>query len=279
LVIIGGYFGNKLLHIENDSKKIIQTQNTKKDNIKITTTSSTSTTTESTTITTTSKPTTTTKKTTKSTVKKTSTTKKTTKKVTTTVAIDENDPIAKKVRNLKITAVGDSVMLGAVLSKTIQKKWPNGNVDAKTSRSMGKGITLMNELKEKGKLGDPLIVHLGTNGGCSEANLNKIMEIAGDRPVFMLTTTNPKILKINTQIKTVCGNYSNCHVVDWYTYLNEWREENADNLKNGWKDLTYKDGMHLRPEKGKNTKTGEKQPYSGRYLYAKLIYDNVSKYS
>ena len=232
-------------------------------------TSTITTTTEEETTTSTTSTTTTTKKTTtaKTTAKKT-----TTKKVTTTT-----EPLDPKVASLKMVAVGDSVMLGA--EKEMKARWSNLYFDAKVSRGMKAGVNILADLKKNNKLGTPVVVHLGTNGGCSEANLNKIMEIAEDRPVFMLTTTNPKILKINTQIKTVCGNYSNCHVVDWYTYLNEWREDNADNLKNGWKDLTYKDGMHLRPEKGKNTKTGEKQPYSGRYLYAKLIYDNISKYS
>jgi hypothetical protein len=104
------------------------------------------------------------------------------------------------------------------------------------------------------------------------------MTLAGDRQVFMMTTTYSKLLKINTTIKNVCSNYSNCHVIDWYEYVNDWRSEHADDLKNGWKDITYKDGIHLRPEKGTNSKTKEKQPLSGRQLYAECIYEALYKY-
>ena len=275
LIGVAGFCGIKYMSIKDDSSEIVNTQEKKKDNTTITTTTTITTLSSTTTTKKTTKSTTTTKK---STTKGSTTVKKTTVKTTTTVAIDDNDPIAKKVKGMKIVAVGDSVMLGAVLSKTLQKKWPNGYVDAKQSRSMGKGIDVLKDLKSKNKLNEPIIVHLGTNGGCTEANLKKIMDLADNREVFMMTTTYSKLLKINTTIKNVCSGYSNCHVIDWYKYVNDWRSEHADDLKNGWKDITYKDGIHLRTEKGTNSKTKEKQPLNGRQLYAECVYEALYDY-
>ena len=183
------------------------------------------------------------------------------------------EEIKKQVDNLQVVAVGDSVMLGSVLSKTLQKRWVNGHFDAKQSRGMGTGVNIIADLKKNNRLGNPLVVSLGTNGGCSKANLTKIMELAEDRDVYMLTTTYQKLIKINDQIKEVCNSYENCHVVDWYQFVIDWRKEHEDDLKKKkYPDLVYSDGIHLRPDK--KLDDGTVIPL-GRELFAKLIYDTI----
>ena len=55
----------------------------------------------------------------------------------------QENNLGDTVKNLKISFVGDSVMLGAVLSKTLQNTWKNGYFDAKQSRGMGAGISII----------------------------------------------------------------------------------------------------------------------------------------
>ena len=175
------------------------------------------------------------------------------------------EEIKKQVDNVQIVAVGDSVMLGAV--NNMKKLWANGHFDAKVSRGMGAGVTILKDLKTSNRLGNPIIVHLGTNGGFSKANFTKIMDLAEERDVYFLTTTyQAKVGKqMNENIREYCPSYENCHIIDWYQYVEDWRKEHEEELKSKKiTDLTYADGIHLRPGKG-----------SGREEYAKLIYDSI----
>ncbi len=191
------------------------------------------------------------------------------RKMLASLEVNEEE-LKKQISNLQVVGVGDSVMLGAIMSKTLQNRWPNGYFDAKVSRGMGTGINILKDLKTNNRLGNPIVVHLGTNGGCNtkdacEKSLNKLMDLAEERDVYLITTTYGKLLKINDTLKNFCNGYDNCHIIDWYEYVQEWRKEHEDELKSKKiTDLVYADGIHLRP--GKN---------SGRELYAQLIYDSI----
>ena len=71
------------------------------------------------------------------------------------------------IRGQSITAIGDSVLLGA--SGEVKKKLPDCLIDAKVSRQVIQAKDIVKDLKSKGKLGDTVVRALGTNGTFSDA--------------------------------------------------------------------------------------------------------------
>jgi hypothetical protein len=136
-------------------------------------------------------------------------------------------------------------MLGAV--NNLYNTFPNGYFDAKVSRSMWAGITLLKELNEQNRLGDPIVMHLGANGDCSKECKIQIMKECKDRTVFWLNTTN--LTSVNDSLKEFAKDYPNLHIIDWYS------------ASKGHSNWFYADGIHL--------------PEAGREAYTKLIYDNI----
>ena len=211
-----------------------------------TTTDSTSTTTMTTTVVTTTSTTSTKVATTKG--KETTTTvKKETVPVTT--AYYKGD-LKSYLDNANVVCVGDSVMLGA--EANLKKKWPKGVVDAKVSRQISAANGILSDLKKKGKLGDIVVIHLGTNGDASESTKDKIMSTIGsNRIVFWINTSYSKRLSFNTKIQNYADKYSNLYIIDWY------------NISKDHPEYFYKDGIHLKTE--------------GRKAYTVMLYDEIYK--
>lgn len=149
------------------------------------------------------------------------------------------------VSSLPVVGIGDSVMLGAV--EELSKTFPKGYFDAKVSRSTWKAQEILQELSNMNLLGEPVILHLGTNGDCSKECKMKIMEICGDREVYWLNTTN--LDYVNDNLVELAISYDNLHIIDW------------KNLSKGHDDYFYADGIHLTA--------------TGREAYAKAIYDVI----
>ena len=159
--------------------------------------------------------------------------------------LDNVDNYKKYISSLNVVGIGDSVMLGAV--NNLYNTFPNGYFDAKVSRSMWAGITLLKELNEQNRLGDPIVMHLGANGDCSKECKIQIMKECKDRTVFWLNTTN--LTSVNDSLKEFAKDYPNLHIIDWYS------------ASKGHSNWFYADGIHL--------------PEAGREAYTKLIYDNI----
>lgn len=100
----------------------------------------------------------------------------------------ENKSLDELVKELPVTFVGDSVMLGAM--NNLKKAFPNSYFDSKESRSTYVGYTILEELKNNKKLGNPVVIHLGTNGDCKNNCKEKIMDLLNDKTVFWINTTN-----------------------------------------------------------------------------------------
>lgn len=146
---------------------------------------------------------------------------------------------------LPVTFIGDSVMLGAM--NNLHETFPNSYFDSKESRSTYVGYQIISELKENNKLGDPVVIHLGTNGDCKNGCKEKIMDLLTDRTVFWINTTN--MPSVNENLNELSTKYSNLHIVDWYT------------LSQGQKDWFYSDGIHLPPK--------------GRREYTNIVYNAI----
>lgn len=155
------------------------------------------------------------------------------------------------VSKLSLVGVGDSVMLGAV--PNLYEQFPNGYFDAKISRTAWVLNAILNDLKGRNLLGDPIIINLGANGDCSWNCKLEIIKICEDRKIFWVNTTNDQ--HVNATLEDLAKEYDNVYIVDW-------------NLQSsGHPEYFVADGIHL-------TEIGKKAYTSTIY---QAIYEIYSK--
>lgn len=133
------------------------------------------------------------------------------------------------------TAIGDSVILGAVPS--IQKAIPTCIIDAKESRQVSQAEKVAGSLDKQGKLGNTVIIALGTNGTFNEATGQSLIDMLGkDRNIYWVTVYGNHISwqdAANRAIDAVAEKNDNVHIIDW-----------AGEAANH-KEWFYDDGVHL----------------------------------
>ena len=83
----------------------------------------------------------------------------------------------QQIKNEKITIIGDSVLLGA--SAELKKINPNIIIDAKVSRQVSQAKDIVKNLEREGKLGDIVVIALGTNGTFSTSTGNELIKAIG----------------------------------------------------------------------------------------------------
>ena len=74
-----------------------------------------------------------------------------------------------------VTAVGDSIMVD--YRDSLETDVPGVNVDAAVGRQWSEGESILQGMKAQGRLGDEVIVGLGTNGPISDADFDTMMFI------------------------------------------------------------------------------------------------------
>lgn len=161
--------------------------------------------------------------------------------------LENTNNYEEMTKKLPITFIGDSVMLGAM--NNIKELFYNSYFDAKESRPISKAIPIIEDLKEKNILGNPVVIHLGTNGECYNNCKENILNLLKDKEVFWINTTNNKT--VNENLNSLKKNYSNLHIIDWYSQ------------SNGHTDWFYKDKIHL--------------PLKGKIEYTNIIYKEILK--
>jgi peptidoglycan/LPS O-acetylase OafA/YrhL len=133
-------------------------------------------------------------------------------------------------------AVGDSVLLGS--KQQLKNAMPGITVDAEVARQFDTIVDVVRWYGSEGLMNGPLVVHAGTNGTFSDADVDRLFEIAGDRPVLLV---NAKVERpweglVNQRLEAAAGRHSNAVLVDWYSVAARHPEWFAA------------DGAHLRPE-------------------------------
>jgi len=133
----------------------------------------------------------------------------------------------KAASELKVTAIGDSVMADA--SQDIQEIMPHAYVDAEVGRQGSATPAVIKDLKAKGQLQKNVILNLGTNGAMDSQTINDILTAIGkDLQVFWFTPNVPKCdweQTVCDQIKQAAKQNANVHVIDWNQAANghaEW---------------------------------------------------------
>lgn len=135
------------------------------------------------------------------------------------------------VSNLKVTGVGDSVMLGAV--PQLLDAFPGSYFDAKISRTAWVVNDILVDIKNQGNLGDVVVLNLGANGDCSTSCKDEIMATIGDREVFWFNVTNDAKVHVNDKLNAYAENYANLHIIDWAS------------ISKDHSDYFAADGIHL----------------------------------
>ncbi len=133
-------------------------------------------------------------------------------------------------------ALGDSVMLGAAP----QLKELGFTVDAIESRAFVNGLDTILQLEEQDRLGDVVVVHLGTNGPIGPGDMTRMMEALADVPqVLLLTIDVPRDYTAdnNALIYDTVNTYPNVSLLDWAGLAGSCPG-----------DCFYSDGFHLRPD-------------------------------
>jgi hypothetical protein len=136
----------------------------------------------------------------------------------------------------KVTAIGDSVML--IAKEALAVRLGGAIVDADIGRQTKAVIETAQGMKDRGELGDSVIVHMGTNGLITVKQLNQLMDILKDVPHVALV--NVKVDRPwedvnNRMLAENVGRFPNAKLVDWKGTASEHPE------------AFYKDGVHLRP--------------------------------
>ena len=91
----------------------------------------------------------------------------------------------------QVTAIGDSVMLGAV--DALQKDIPRlATIDACGSRQIPEATSVLKRLRASGGLGKVVILHIGDNGAVTDEEFDEVMKaLSNTRKVLVVNTTVP----------------------------------------------------------------------------------------
>jgi peptidoglycan/LPS O-acetylase OafA/YrhL len=148
------------------------------------------------------------------------------------VKLHNNYPIS--LTDIRITAIGDSVMLGA---RPIMARWlPIARTDAVVGRQASDALKLIKELKSSGDLSNDVLIHVGTNGYIYEQHLKQILDILSDRRtvvIFNVHADRKWTVPNNQLLKRFEKNYPSYVFVDW------------DSASANHPDFFVKDGIHL----------------------------------
>ncbi len=156
-------------------------------------------------------------------------------------------PVVASVRasGVRVTAIGDSVMLGA--APQLEAGIPAIEINAAVSRQVAAAIEVLRGIRDSGQLGDVVLLHIGYNGTFTARQIDQVMEIVDGRRVVFLTLREPRDWEApnNRVIADAASRYANVTVVDWH------------NASDAHPEYFYDDGIHLRP--------------SGAQAYAALV--------
>ena len=158
-------------------------------------------------------------------------------------------PVPKPTPTIKpkpLVVFGDSVMLGS----RVQLKETLGKIaiDAAVGRQPSEIAQRINIRRKENRLGQDVVVHMGTNGIVTEADLKPILDSLSDRRrVVVVNVQVPRVWMkpSNRVINSLVKNYPNVRLVDWYR------------ASKGHRGYFVADGVHLT--------------YKGAHVMATLI--------
>jgi len=154
-------------------------------------------------------------------------------------------PRTVRVLGRKVMAIGDSVMLASAPELTAAM--PGIYINAKISRFMFGGISIVDRLARQNKLRKVVIVGLGTNGPVTASQVRALRAAVGRRWLVLINTFVPRSWEheVNSTLATAAKRYPNVLLVNWHNTIVHHQ------------GLLWSDDIHPQPVGGK--------------LYAKLV--------
>lgn len=116
----------------------------------------------------------------------------------------------------QVTAIGDSVMLGA--KGALEARIPGIHVDAAVSRQFGNGIDLVRALKAANQLSPVVVIGLGTNGVITDGHMAALQPLLADRQrVIFVNLKVPRSWEAgdNDVLQRWVPRYGNAILVNW----------------------------------------------------------------
>jgi hypothetical protein len=139
------------------------------------------------------------------------------------------------IPNARVTAIGDSVMLGAQTS-LLRFLGDRLQMDANVSRHFTEGLDVVRQLHDAGQLGDVVVIHLGTNGSIPEDQLDEMLRLlSGVKRVVLVNmrVDRPWEQPDNDAIAAAVPRYPNAVLFDWHSAASQHPE------------YLVQDGVHL----------------------------------
>lgn len=140
-----------------------------------------------------------------------------------------------------ISVIGDSVFLGAAPS--FQEIQENAVIDAKISRQVRHGLDVAKKLNKKGKLGNIVIISLGTNGTFNEVTGQELIDYLGtDRTIYWINAYGKKLdfqQDVNQTIQKLVEKNNNVHLIPWAQEAKkhpDWFYQDGTNLNTKGQD-------------------------------------------
>ena len=162
------------------------------------------------------------------------------KSTTLTAAATPSPTISPTPTGLRLTLLGDSIMLSTL--PTWRKTLPKGTfyMDAAQGRRFLYLLTAVPRLAAQKHLAPIVVVHLGTNGSFTDATFDKVMSLFlehGVREVYFVNVRSPIRWAplANRQLERGCSRWKEAHLLDWNSYATPHR------------DWFYEDFAHPNP--------------------------------
>ncbi|HAM14573.1 MAG TPA: acetyltransferase [Eggerthellaceae bacterium] len=149
--------------------------------------------------------------------------------------------------------IGDSVPASLEGYGVFYNVFPYGYVDAVIGRQFYDAPAVYQEYLDSKRLGNVLVIALGTNGYVQDSETEALMkEIGDEQDVWFVNTRSPEEFMdaSNAAIQRCVDAHDNAHLIDWYSLSEQYGADIFDG-----------DGTHLTPE--------------GCEIYANMILDAV----
>ncbi|MEE3393240.1 MAG: hypothetical protein VZR00_06205 [Lachnospiraceae bacterium] len=147
----------------------------------------------------------------------------------------EKKQLKKLAANTRVTAIGDSVMLGA--APALQRIVKGIEIDAEESRQVNAGIDIVKSLKDAGKLEKDVVIELGTNKVITEDSAQGLVDAIGtDHNIYWIKVyakDQDWTGDINKIIDDIGDKNANVTAVDW------------PGLAKSHPEWFYGDGVHI----------------------------------
>ena len=138
-------------------------------------------------------------------------------------AVPEKTATATVAPAGRVSAIGDSVMLGAV--EALQRKIPNlSAIDAQGCLQAPAAIDILRQRRAAGQLGDVVVIHIGNSGPVTANTFDEMMRVlAGVRKVLIVNLTvppnvnDPIAVPNNAVLADGVHRYPNAALVDWHS--------------------------------------------------------------